>query len=73
MKNLTRKIGDWAASILVLTGAVMFIWPFGNRHQTAQEWVQKAGIDLSIWLQLAAVFFVGGLLILAITKLSDRK
>ena len=73
MKSPTRKVGDWAASILVLTGVGMFIWPFGNRHQTAQEWVQETGIDLSIWLRLAAVFLIGGLCLLAITKLSDRK
>ena len=73
MKNLTRKIGDWAASIFVLTGVGMFIWPFGNRHQTAQEWSLETGIDLSIWLRLAAVFLVGGLCLLAIIKLPDRK
>ncbi len=73
MKSLTRKIGDWAVSILVLTGVGMFIWPFGNRHQTAQAWAQETGVDLSIWLRLAAVFLIGGLCLLAITKLSDRK
>ena len=73
MKGLTRKIGDWVASIMVLTGVGMFVWPFGNRHQTAQEWVRETGIDLSIWLRLAAVFLIGGLCLLAITKLSDRK
>lgn len=73
MKSPMRKIGDWAASILVLTSLGMFIWPFGNRHQTAREWVQETGIDLSIWLGLAAVFLVGGLCLLAITKLPERK
>ncbi|WP_018113246.1 hypothetical protein [Caulobacter sp. UNC279MFTsu5.1] len=73
MKSLTRKIGDWVASILVLTGVGMFLWAFGNRHQTAREWAQEAGVDLSTWLQLAAVFLIGGLCLLAITRLSDRK
>lgn len=73
MRNLTRRIGGWAAFILLSTGVGMFIWPFGNRHQSAQEWVQETGVNLSIWLQLAAVFFMGGLCLLAITKLSDRK
>ncbi|WP_132092608.1 hypothetical protein [Caulobacter sp. BK020] len=73
MKSLTRKIGDWAAFILMAVGAGMFIWPFGNRHRTAREWVQETGIDLSIWLGLAVVFLVGGLCLLAVTKLPDRK
>ena len=72
MKNLTRKIGDWAAFILMATGVGMLIWPFGNRHRTAQAWVQETGVDLSTWLRLAAVFLVGGLCLLAITKLPDR-
>jgi len=73
MKNLTRKIGDWAASILVLTGVGMFIWAFGNRHQTAQAWAWEAGVDLSTWLRLAVVFFVGGLCLLAMTRLRNRE
>lgn len=73
MKSLTRKIGDWAAFILMATGVGMFIWPFGNRHQAAHAWAQEAGVDLSTWLRLAAVFLIGGLCLLAIIKLSDRK
>ncbi len=73
MKGLSTRIGPWVAVILVSTGIGMFIWSFGDRRQTAREWAQEAGVDLSIWLQLAVVFFVGGLIILAITKLPDRK
>jgi len=73
MKTPMRKIGDWAAFILLATGVSMFIWPFGNRHRTARAWVQETGIDLSIWLGLAAVFLVGGLCLLAIAKLPERK
>ncbi|HWW27454.1 MAG TPA: hypothetical protein VNZ85_16340 [Caulobacter sp.] len=73
MKSLTGKIGDWAVSILLTTGVCMLISPFGNRHRPAQVWAQEAGVDLSTWLRLAAVFLIGGLCLLAITKLSDRK
>ncbi|MBO9557060.1 MAG: hypothetical protein J7515_00560 [Caulobacter sp.] len=73
MNSFTRKAGSWAAFILLVTGVSMFIWAFGNRHQTAQEWAQEAGIDLSTWLRLAAVFLIGGLCLLATVKLSDRK
>lgn len=72
MKTLAKKAGDWAASIFVLTGVGMLMWPFGNRHQTAREWALEAGIDLSIWLWLAAVLLVGGLCLLAFIKLTDR-
>ncbi|WP_426043601.1 hypothetical protein [Caulobacter sp. DWR3-1-2] len=73
MKGVTKKVGGWAAVILMSAGAGMFIWAFGNRHQTAWEWAQEAGVDLSIWLRLAAVFLIGGLCLLAIAKLPDRK
>ncbi len=72
MNELTKKIGAWAAVVFVGLGFGMLLAPF-RRHQTLHEWAMKAGVDLATWCQLGVVLLVGGICLLVIVRLPDRK